>query len=278
VRKSKPSSTAQNIALARAHLTWQGILDDPWAETMLRPWWATMGKALRHRMFAGWGRNSAFTYVAARTRFYDDAVTRAIDDGITQVVVIAAGYDSRAWRLARPGVTFFEVDHPATQTDKRDRAPEGGPTFVPVDFAVDSLRDCLTTAGFEPHAATIFTLEGLTVYLTEQQVRELLRSLRALSGPGSRLAVNFGLGTEPPSAHRNGRTAPFRRAALALQGEPIVFRLPLPDAPDFVAGTGWAVDRLITTPDLIKHYLPGMDLPARNINPTAYAVEAALAG
>jgi methyltransferase (TIGR00027 family) len=241
---------------------------------MLRPWWSTMGKALRRRPFTNWGRNSAFTYVAARTRFYDDAVTRAIEEGITQVVVIAAGYDSRAWRLARPGVRFFEVDHPATQTDKRQRAPEGGPTFVPVDFAVDSLRTRLTESGFTPEAPTIFTLEGLTVYLTEQQVRDLLQSLRELSAPASRIAVNFGLGTEPPSNHRNGRTAPFRRAALALQGEPIVFRLPLAAARDFVASTGWTVSRLITTPDLIKHYLPDTDLPARNINPAAYAVEA----
>lgn len=276
MRKSKPSSTAQNIALARSHLTRLGILDDPFAEGMLRPWWATMGKALRHRRFAGWARNSTFTYVAARTRFYDDAVTRAIDDGVGQVVVIAAGYDSRAWRLARPGVRFFEVDHPATQKDKRQRAPEGGPVYVPVDFAVDSLARCLTAAGFTTDTATIFTLEGLTVYLTEQQVRDLLRALRDLSAPGSRLAVNFGLGSERPHSRGNGKTTVLRQITHALQGEPIIFRLPEADAPDLLAGTGWTVHRLTTALDLIEHYLPGTDLPTGNVSPTAYAVEATL--
>lgn len=276
MRNSKPSSTAQNIALARSHLTWLGILDDPWAEGMLRPWWATMGKALRRRAFAGLARNSTFTYVAARTRFYDDAVTRAIDEGVRQVVVIAAGYDSRAWRLARPGVRFFEVDHPATQADKRRRAPGGGPVYVPVDVAVDSLAECLTSAGFATGTATLFTLEGLTVYLTEQQVRDLLRVLRDLNAPGSRLAVNFGLGTERPHSRGDEKTTVLRQITHALQGEPIIFRLPEVDAPDFLADTGWLIKRLTTAPDLVEHYLPGTDLPAGNVSPTAYAVEAAV--
>jgi O-methyltransferase involved in polyketide biosynthesis len=77
VRRSAPSSTAQNVALARSHLTWLGILDDPWAKTMLRPKWALLDKVLRWPVAAGLGRNRAFAWLAARTRFFDDAVLAA---------------------------------------------------------------------------------------------------------------------------------------------------------------------------------------------------------
>lgn len=278
MRTSTPSSTAQNVALARSHLTWLGVLADPVAESMLRPRWAAVGKALRRRAFARWGRSSAITYVAVRTCFYDDAVTRAIDDGIRQVVVIAAGYDSRAWRLARPGVRFFEVDHPATQADKRRRAPAGGPCYVPVEFGVDALEPALRTAGFTTGTAAIFVVEGVTMYLTEHQVRELLHTLRDLSGPGSRLAVNFGLGTLAANASGN-RPGLMSRIAFALQGERITLQPPPPeDAPDFLAATGWTTRRLHTVPDLVRHYLPGTDLPTAKINPAAYAVEASVDG
>jgi O-methyltransferase involved in polyketide biosynthesis len=66
--------------------------------------------------------------------WYDAQVTRAVDDGVEQVAVIGAGYDSRARRLARDGVRFYELDHPGTQSDKMRRAPAGGPTYVACDL------------------------------------------------------------------------------------------------------------------------------------------------
>src|SRR4051812_50213692 len=60
-------------------------------------------------------------YLAARTAFFDRVVTAALERGVTQVVVAAAGYDGRALRYAKPGVRWFEVDHPDTQRDKRER-------------------------------------------------------------------------------------------------------------------------------------------------------------
>jgi methyltransferase (TIGR00027 family) len=93
---------------------------------------AAANTALRRRPFRRLARTPTLTFLAARTRFFDDAVTDGFEAGASQVVIVGAGYDSRAWRLARPGVRCFEVDHPATQADKRARAPaDGGPTFVP---------------------------------------------------------------------------------------------------------------------------------------------------
>ena len=199
------SRSATLVVLARAHLTWMGVVDDPYARRMLPSGWANVESILRIRGLGRLGRNRSFAYLGARTCFYDQFVASALDRGIHQVVVLGAGYDSRAWRFARPGVTFYEVDLPLTQADKRSRAPTGGPIYVPADVTDSSLADALTDAGFLSEEPTAFTAEGLTMYLTEQQVALLLRSLSALGGPGSRLAASVGAspGSSWPRVERN---------------------------------------------------------------------------
>jgi methyltransferase (TIGR00027 family) len=270
VHSSAPSATAQNVALARAHLTGAGILDDPYAAAMLRPRWALLYKALRLPVLSGAGRNRTFAWLAARTRFFDDAVCDALDAGIGQVVVLGAGYDSRAWRFARPGVRFFEVDHPATQVDKRSRAPAGGPAYVPVDLGTGSLPAALHTAGYQD-LPTLFVAEGLTMYLTEPQVRDLLRALRELGPAGSRLAVNFGLGAVDASSRAD---AMLLRAQRAMSGERITFRPSQVVAGEVLAATGWTAGPMLTAPELVRHYLTGTGLPVDDVRPTAFAVTA----
>jgi methyltransferase (TIGR00027 family) len=274
VRRSTPSSTAQNVALARSYLTWLGVLDDPFAQAMLRPRWALMDKVLRRPVAAWWGRNRTFSWLAARTRFYDDAVTEALDAGIRQVVVVGAGYDSRAWRLARDGVRFFEVDHPATQADKRGRAPENGPCYVPVELGVDALHEALPSAGFRTDRPSLFLAEGLTMYLTEPQVRDLLGALHRLGAPGSRLAVNFGLGVEAAAERRGRAGAAFHAVALALSGEHVHFRPTPGHATEVLTATGWTPERTHTAPELIRRYLTGSGLPVSGVRPTAFAMTA----
>lgn len=276
MRRSSPSSTAQNVALARSHLTWLGILDDRWAETMLRPKWAVLDKVLRWPVVAGLGRNRAFAWLAARTLFFDDAVTTALDAGVRQVVVLGAGYDSRAWRLARPGARFFEVDHPATQSDKRARAPEAGPRYVPVDLGVDSLYEALSAAGHDADQPSLFTLEGLTMYLTEAQVRDLLHTLARLGAPGSTLAVNFGLGVEAATTRASRAGAVLARLHLTLSGEHINFRPSLDHAAHVLTATGWTPRRTWTAPELVRQHVGGSILPTAGIRPTAFAVTAAV--
>jgi methyltransferase (TIGR00027 family) len=277
VRRSAPSSTAQNVALARAHLTWLGVLDDPYARTMLRPSWSWLDKALRLPVLSGLGHNRTFSWLAARTHFYDDAVTSALDAGLRQVIVVAAGYDSRAWRLARPGVRFFEVDHPATQSDKRHRAPTGGPRYVPVELGVDELYDSLLAAGFDPSEPSVFTVEGLTMYLTEAQVVELFQTLCRIGAPGSRLAVNFGLGVEAAATSTSGRAgALLTGLSLRMSGEHVMFRPSPEQAREALVATGWTPESLTTAPELIRHYLTGTPLPTNGLKPTAFTMTATM--
>jgi methyltransferase (TIGR00027 family) len=234
-----------------------GVINDPYAQQMLPAnlGWRPLVSVLR---LLGLG--------------YDEFVTRALESGIRQVVVLGAGYDSRAWRFARPGVRFFEGDLLTTQADKRLRSPSAGPVYVSADVTDRSFTDKLTSAGFSPGQATAFTVEGLTMYLTAEHVGQLLRSLAELGGPRSRLAVNFGVGFEREDSRR-GR---FGRRAMAYSGEGFRFRLPLADAPEFLTKAGWTVEEVLTGQQLRDKYLSATRLAAVNVTTTEFAVAAVI--
>jgi methyltransferase (TIGR00027 family) len=110
-------------------------------------------------------------------------------------VILGAGLDSRAWRMPElAGVAVFEVDQPASQQDKRNRAADlsgDPPTFVPVDFGRDRLGEALSAAGHRAEAATTWVWEGVVPYLTREQVAATVAEVGGSSAPGSRLIVNF---------------------------------------------------------------------------------------
>lgn len=183
-------------------------------------------------------------YLRARTDFVDRTLVGALDDGVTQVVLVGAGYDGRAWRYARRGVRFFEVDHPATQADKRARCSRLGldvaaVAFVPVDVGRDPLVRALGGAGFDASRRALFVVEGLCAYLDVAVVAALFADLRALAAPGSELAVTVGVEeTEDPEVA--ARRAALRRRVAAL-GEPIRSELPTPAAVELLGSRGWHV-------------------------------------
>ncbi|HVW35306.1 MAG TPA: class I SAM-dependent methyltransferase [Acidimicrobiia bacterium] len=137
--------------------------------------------------------------MAPRTVAIDDAVA---GDDAPQVVILGAGLDGRAWRMAAlAGKPVFEIDHPASQEDKRERlaAAPGGPlepvaaavTFVPVDFARDQLADGLAGAGHRRDEATTWVWEGVVPYLTRKEIELTMEQIEACSARGSRLVVNY---------------------------------------------------------------------------------------
>ncbi|MHB8328179.1 MAG: class I SAM-dependent methyltransferase [Acidimicrobiales bacterium] len=127
MRPGRPSLTARGVAVARAGVE--------------RPRSPMADLDGEHRLEQGLARwfwlpsGPLRRYLGVRTRFFDERVLDAISSGTDQVVIIGAGYDTRALRFRSPGVRFFEVDHPATQVDKRRRraacsssTSESGPT------------------------------------------------------------------------------------------------------------------------------------------------------
>ena len=131
--------------------------------------------------------------MAPRTIAIDDAIS---DRSPAQVVVLGAGLDGRAWRMKElAAIDVFEVDHPASQADKRQRVAALAPVarsiqFVPVDFGTDDLDAALATAGHEG-SATTWVWEGVVPYLTPAEVEATVRVVRGRSASGSRLIVNY---------------------------------------------------------------------------------------
>jgi methyltransferase (TIGR00027 family) len=153
--------------------------------------------------------------------------TVAIDDAIRahasrQVVILGAGLDGRAWRMPElAGATFFEVDAPATQHDKRKRAAGlsgSSPTFVAVDFGRDRLGEALGAAGHRADLATTWIWEGVVPYLTETEVTGTLTAFTTRSAAGSQLIVNF---QTPALSATLGRLA--ARALMASTGRTSVW-------------------------------------------------------
>jgi methyltransferase (TIGR00027 family) len=135
--------------------------------------------------------------IALRTAAIDTAVRDAITAGATQLVILGAGYDGRAWRMSElAGVKVFEVDHPATQGEKRTHVAElppakGKVSFVPIDFKHDSLDAVLEHAGHDRSSPTCWIWEGVVMYLTHDVVRATLAAIVSRSAPGSTLIVNY---------------------------------------------------------------------------------------
>ncbi len=183
-------------------------------------------------------------YLAARTAFFDRIVVGSLDQGVRQVIVGGAGYDGRALRYAKAGVRWFEVDHPATQADKRERLDRLGLAaahvrFVPADFARDPVADLLLRAGLDAGAPGLFLLEGVAVYLEAAVVGQVLDQFRQVAGAGSRLAISVSVSGE----HDQDARARFE-ASVAAMGEPARSAFPAAEATELLARTGWHV-----TPD-----------------------------
>jgi methyltransferase (TIGR00027 family) len=179
-----------------------------------------------------------------RTAFFDRAVLDALADSVTQVVVCGAGYDDRALRFATPGVRFFELDHPATQLDKARRlAALGGlalpPVLVPVDLGRDAVGAALEAAGHDAARPTLFTCEGLLVYLPEGVLVDLLAALAGRAAPGSRLAASLALVPDGVDGAAAASTANARRPGGA--SEPWRTLGPARDQEALLRRGGWQV-------------------------------------
>jgi len=140
-------------------------------------------------------------YFATRTKFFDTSFVDATNAGISQAVILAAGLDARSWRLPWPdGTTVYELDQDRVLDFKLSTLHDHGlePACNRVAVAVDLLQDwptALQQAGFDPSAPSVWSIEGLLMYLPAAAQDLLLDRIQDLAAPGSRLAVE-GLGPE----------------------------------------------------------------------------------
>jgi methyltransferase (TIGR00027 family) len=165
--------------------------------------------------------------VLTRTRYTEEAVRTALPRGLTQYVILGAGLDTFAYRHRDLAATLrvFEVDHPTTQEWKRRRLQAmaiplpAHLTFIPVDFEQESLMEALIMGGYRPEVPALFSLLGVTQYLTAEAVWTTLRHV-ATAAAGSELLCGY---LVPPSHldTDNQRVLTFLHAVTATRGEPI---------------------------------------------------------
>ncbi|MEH3128919.1 MAG: class I SAM-dependent methyltransferase [Mycolicibacterium neoaurum] len=192
--------TATAVAMNRAIATRANIagISDPYAEPLV----SAVGIGAYARYARGEIDGAAADDIsrmadgiAARTRFYDDFVTAAVDSGIRQVVILASGLDARAYRLGWPSdVVVYELDQPQVIEFKTRTLADLGATPAAEHRTIGvDLRDdwpaALRTAGFDPSSPAVWLAEGLLVYLPPEAQDRLLDNISELSAPGSRIAT-----------------------------------------------------------------------------------------
>ena len=157
--------------------------------------------------------------MAARSRYAEDELARAVAHGVTQYVILGAGLDTFAYRNPHPGLRVFEVDHPATQAWKREQLQAAGIpippslTFVPIDFEQQTLEAGLEHSGFDTNAAAFFSWLGVTPYLTHEACMTTLCADRQ-NACGQRSSFRFRRRSDAPQS----RPKAGARRALETRG------------------------------------------------------------
>ena len=203
-----------------------------------------------------------YEYVTVRTRFFDSLFQRALEENIPQIVLLGAGYDTRALRFSRliRQTEIFELDAPAVQERKKAAiAKHGLPrpeqlSFVPITFGRQDLGQTLFQAGYDRSGRTLFLWEGVTYYLDEATVRRTLAFIRDNSGPGSSVAFDYFLASvvRGESTVWGARQA---RESVADHDEPFVFGIDEGELYPFLAESGFQVLSQPTVRELEKSYL-----------------------
>jgi methyltransferase (TIGR00027 family) len=255
-----PSRTALLVAVGRGiHRLYDAepwVLDDPFALSLAGPDWPEVEQLMR-AVVPDDVLTAAGASLLVRARFTED---RLLAGNFTQYVLLGAGLDSFAWR--RPDVlrttVVFEVDHPASQAYKRNRAAElalpenANHRFVGVDFERATLVEALDAAGFDWTAPTLFSWLGVTMYLTTDAIETTLQTV-GKCGAGSEVVFSYGL----PEGHRDALGQTFAEvfgAIAASSGEPFASFFTRSEAEDIAVRCGLRVAEHPTHPELRARY------------------------
>jgi methyltransferase (TIGR00027 family) len=225
MEEGKFSRTARRVAIRRAAhqlLDQPRVLDDPLA---LRIIGCEAEEALRSNPKENHAFSRAFrAFMAARSRYAEDELARAVGHGVKQYVVLGAGLDTFAYRSPHAGLRVFEVDHPDTQAWKREQLRAAGIaipaslTFVPINFERQTLGDGLSQSGFDANAGAFFSWLGVTPYLTREACMITLRFIAKMPA-GSGVVFDFAVDPALLNAgHRQALDA--LSARVARYGEP----------------------------------------------------------
>ncbi len=233
------SRTAEGMAVLRALEQHQPaarrILNDPYAkEFLFNPAfrllaWLPLHSRATSFLLQFWAPGGQ-EFLTIRPRLVDELAVEQAAQGISQIVLLGAGFDTLAWRQreALRRVTIFEVDHPATQRAKRQVSERIGQPdnlrFVAVDFERDDFVEKLREAGFDAARPSFIIWVGVSYYLTAQAVAGTLQRIAAISPPGTKLVWDYMLADVVDGTTRNQEALDKARRAAWLS-EPWLFGL-----------------------------------------------------
>lgn len=218
--------------------------------------------------------------VVARVRFFDDIVKSSIDDGLEQLVILGAGYDTRAYRIeGMDKIKVFEIDHLATQKVKIEKIKEifnslpDHVTYIPLDLEVDKLSQWILESKYDSSKKTLFIMEGLLMYISPEVVDEILFFIVRNSGNGSAILFDYIPlsvvdGTCELEAGQNWQKG------VTDAGEPFKFGINEGSTESFLSQRGFTKIKNMTGEDYKKAYFHGKneDRDVNSLSLFAYAV------
>jgi len=269
-------ATATMVAAGRGRATQAGLIDDPYAEPLVRAVgvdfftrWANGELSADEVDIPGhpWGMQPMTDVMAIRTRLIDQFITDATASGIRQAVILASGLDARAYRLDWPtGMTVFEVDQPEVIAFKTETLAELGaaPTTDRRTVAIDLRNDwpaALTEAGFDRSQPTAWIAEGLLGYLPPEAQDRLLDNISALSADGSRLATEAipdmpDVDKEKARELMQQATEQWRAHGFDLDFQELGYEGDRADVAEYLDGLGWRSVGRPMSELLAEHGLP----------------------
>jgi methyltransferase (TIGR00027 family) len=274
VRKGRPSATAEgNAALRAAELLRppdERVCYDPFARDFLG---IKFGIIVRSRLLtkiALWYAEQiipgASDSLVVRTRYIDDYLDKCIDEGIEQLVILGAGYDSRAYRFKqlRGKVKVFEVDHPDTQRVKIQKVKKilgsllDYVVYVALDLNERQLGEALLENGYDKKKRTLFIWEGVTVYLAPEAVDKTLAFVANYSGEGSSIIFDYAFQSalDPRSESVDAKKW---QAAYERRGEPPKFGINEGAVEEFLTKRGFFRLESVSMEFLKETYFKGVN-------------------
>ncbi|HEX4394862.1 MAG TPA: class I SAM-dependent methyltransferase [Mycobacterium sp.] len=268
---SSVGATATAVAASRAMASQNpdALLDDPWADPLVRAvgidtFVKLIDGEIGHTDDPLLNRRAMSEQIAVRTRFFDDFFVQAGESGIRQAVILASGLDTRAYRLPWPAdTTVFEIDQPQVIAFKTRTLADLGaePTAERTTVAIDLREDwpaALVEAGFDRKLPTAWSAEGLLVYLPPDAQDRLFDNIVALSAPGSRIATEHMDLRNIPADWADRLTERSRRIGSNINLAELFYSGDRNPAADYLKDHGWHID-VQTTPQI--YAANGFELP-----------------
>ena len=256
MRSGQPSRTARGAAAFRAiHQLLEGgaIFKDPFASRILdEQTAASLNELAADESLRPWR-----LFIAARSRFSEDAMADCVAAGTRQVVVLGAGLDTFSLRnpFADLGVRVFEVDYAATQSWKRERIKAAGLiepqslVFAPTDFERESLSEGLTRVGFRPNQPAFFQWLGVVPYLTREAVWSTLKFISEV--PQAVVVFDYAEPFRNYPAERRASVMAVAESAAA-RGEPWLSLFDPAELHELLRGEGFRTIEDLGLPEIAK--------------------------